>query len=206
MRNLAKNRDMKVLQGIEKHKYLRSDQIADMYFTTIKSRDHRIKKTAERLKKLYDKGLVQRMRFPSEPYIYHVNGSTFTHKLMHYLTIADVWLTLQEIKPAGSVLRYEVEKDFGNVITDLYIEFSNEFRGERKQMFIEIELDSSGDILDKLNKYAFLFRTRKRDNISGDVLYVLHKKKAIGDKLEGYAGNIDLKVLDIREIKSKWVW
>ena len=205
MRDFAKNRDLKVLDGIVRHKYLRSDQIADMFFMSIAKKEYRVKKADSRLKILFDSGLVQRMRFRGEPYIYHHNGSAYSHKITHYLTIAEVWLILKELCPTGTVLHYEAEKNFDGLITDLYIESNNEFRKERKQYFIEIELESNGDIENKINKYSYLFKRRQREKITGDTLYILHKKKSVAGKLEGYKNEMNLKLLNIHEL-HKWEW
>lgn len=176
MKSLAKSRDMKVMDGLETFRYMRSDQIADIYFTSIKKRDHRIKKVSERMKRLHSLGYVQRMRFPGEPYIYTLSGSAYNNKIQHYLTVVDVYITPQKLRPSGSVLRFETETKFSDLICDLWVEYRNEFRQEKKEFFIEVELNSSGDILEKIEKYQRLFRHRSHETERGIYLYILYSK------------------------------
>jgi len=197
---------MRVMEGLEQFRYMRSDQIAELYFPTIRNKSQRIKKTSERMKKLFARGFVKRMRFGCEPYVYTIDGVSYSNKILHYLTIVDVLIQLQKIKPAGSVLRYETEIKFDDIICDLHLEYRNEFRQERKEYFIEIELNSSGDVIQKIEKYNRLFRARRRDNKINDGLYVLCSKVSAMGKIE--RGNLDMpvKVLLLSDLSAGWQW
>ena len=62
-----------------------------------------------------------------------------------------------------------------------------------------------GDIENKINKSSYLFKRRQREKITGDTLYILHKKKSVAGKLEGYKNEMNLKLLNIHEL-HKWEW
>jgi len=206
MRNFAQARDMRIMEGLESFRYMRSDQIAELYFANIRDKGQRGKKTSERMKKMFSRGLVRRFRFGCEPYVYTVEGASYSNKILHYLTIVDVLIQLQKIKPAGSVLKWETEIKFDDIITDLYVEYRNEFRHEQKNYFIEIELNSSGDIMQKIDKYYRLLRHRKRENISGDYLYILCLKMSVAVKIEGANYDFPVKALPLKDFEKDWQW
>ena len=167
MRSVAEVRDQKLLDGVMKHKYIIPEQAAELFFTTIKNKEYRDKKAAIRLLKLYQKKLVNRFRIPGDPFVYTVTGNKYSTKMIHYLAITDVLIQIIKLLPSSSVIEYEVEQDNGNVITDLYLSYRNDFRHESGQYFIEVELDSSRDILEKIPKYE--------DLISKEKISSLHK-------------------------------
>ena len=41
MQDFARARDMRIMEGLESFRYMRSDQIAEMCFTSIKKKDQR---------------------------------------------------------------------------------------------------------------------------------------------------------------------
>ena len=206
MNTLARSRDMKILDGLEKFKYMRSDQIAEIYFTTIKKRDHRIKKTSERMKRLHAMEFVKRMRFPGEPYIYTIGGTAYNNKILHYLAVVDVYIALNKLKPSGSVLYFEPEIKFEDVICDLWVEHKNGFNNKHKEYFVEVELNSSGDISEKVQKYTRLFRHREREGKSGDQLYIIFNKERTGKQITASGNNMALKLIPLGSLETEWTW
>ena len=146
-------RDMKVLEGIEKHKYLRTDQAAELYFQAIKDPVQRVSKARTRLLMLHRQKLLKRARFPGEHFIYFTHGNTRSHKMNHYITITDIFLQLKKNFPASSNIDYDIEVKHGDIITDLVIDYKNEFREEHARYYVEVELDSSGDVEAKIRAY-----------------------------------------------------
>lgn len=206
MRDFAVSRDRKVLDGLDTFRYLRSDQIADLYFTTIKDSGQRCKKTSERMRKMFVAGYVKRFRLGCEPFIYTVAGSQGSDKIQHYLAIADVMIALQRIKPAGSILNFDIEIKFDDLICDLWVSYRNEFRREQKEYFIEVELNSTGDVLQKIERYRRLLRARKHESKADDELYVLCRKNAVQRKIEGAEFDFPVKALPLMEFEKGWQW
>jgi len=210
MQQYGKNRDLKILEGLEKFRYMNTNQIAELYFSTVKRQDFKIKKTCERMKKMFDRGYVQRFRFPSEPYIFTVHGNKYNRQIGHYLMIVDCWIVLRVECPSGGVLRYEVEVKDGdkdnNVQTDLVIEYINNFRGEKKIYWIEVENESNGDIVEKVKKYEGLVWEKKINSKVIGELVIVYKNKRTLNKLEGNIFDIRYRVIHISELKEKWEW
>jgi hypothetical protein len=206
MREYGKSRDEKILAGLEKFNYMRSDQIADIYFQSVKEPESRLKKTSERMRKMHARGYVQRFRFPSEPFIYTIAGNKYNTKINHYLAVVDVWRTLRGLKPSGGNLYCEVERKEENIITDLFIEYTNHFTGIKKEYYIEVELDSKGDILEKLEKYEALFWLRKARKQPEGYLCIIYKNKRTWGKIEAYEGEIPINILHLSEVRDKWTW
>jgi hypothetical protein len=132
---------------------MRTDQIAELYFKSIKNSDQRVSKARARLLKLYRGKMVNRARYPGEAYIYFTQGKADNRKRQHYLAITDVLLQIMAHLPAGSRVDYDIEVKRGQVITDLLIRYRNEFRKEQRTYYVEVELDSSGDIENKIRAY-----------------------------------------------------
>lgn len=178
-------RDKKLLDGIEKHRYLRTDQAAELYFQAIKKQDQRQNKARERLLMLYKNKLVDRARYPNEPYIYYIKGSPRSHKMNHYLTITEVLLKIKKQLPTGSYIQYEIESKHEGIITDLVIYYKNNFRREEKTLYIEVELSNTNDIGAKIQAYE--------DNIDDGVLIVVCKHLLTLRKVR--ETNTDLKII-----------
>jgi len=206
MKDFARARDMRIMEGLESFRYMRSDQIAEMYFTSIKKKDQRIKKTSERMKKLFTRGFVKRFRYGCEPFIYTIDGVANTNKHIHYLTVVEVLIQLQKLKPAGSALRWETEVKFDDIICDLHLEYRNEFRKEKKEYFIEVELNSSGDVMQKIEKYRRLFRARKRGGKEDCRLCILCSKIAVVGKIERAELDIPVKAILLSDLSAVWTW
>ena len=206
MKAVGVSRDMKVLEGLEKFRYLNTNQIAELYFANIKDPKQRTKKASERMKKMFDRGYIQRFRFPSEPYIFTTKGSKFSSKIQHFMLIADCWIMLNKIRPAGSVLNCEVKFPQGDLITDLVIEYKNNFRNEHKIYWLEVENNSSGDILEKVKKYSLLQWTMRREKQAEGHLCVVAVKDSTMRQLEAYKGEVTLKAYRYQELEQEWKW
>jgi hypothetical protein len=206
VQSFGRSRDEKILEGIERFRYLTTNQIAELYFPTIKKLDHRVKKTSQRMKRMYDRGYVQRFRFPSEPFIFTVRGNKFSNRIQHYLMIAQVWIVLNKIKPSGSVLNCEVEHNQGEVQTDLYVEYKNNFRQENKIYWIEVENESNADILEKCKKYESLVWRRRIENKVEGQLCIIYLKRSIQSKLESNNFDVPIKAMHFSELEEKWKW
>lgn len=108
--------------------------------------------------------------------------------------------------PAGSVLRWETEVKFDDIICDLHLEYRNEFRQEKKEYFIEVELNSSGDVIQKIEKYRRLFRARGREGKENDRLCVLCSKIAVVVKIERAEMDIPVKAILLSDLSAGWTW
>lgn len=156
---------------------------------------------------MFKKGWVQRMRFPNEPYIYTLDKPHYSHKLNHYLMLVDVWITIRDMAPGQSKLTCEPEKHFESVITDLYIEYRNDFRKESAQYFVEVELDSSNTIKDKVMRYAVTLYNRQSEGYRNDRLVILHKKKISPQEVTGLDRlKFDVQFIPLGELTAKWIW
>ena len=193
-------RDKRMLEGIEKHKYMSTNQIAEIYFTAIKKPEQRVNKARTRLAKMYAYKLLNRTRYPGEPYIYYSHqGNNKSHKINHYLAITDVLIQILPQLPGSSRVDYDVEvKVADDIITDLVISYHNEFRKESRTYYIEVELDSSGDIENKIRSYEDYL-----EDHDGRLLVVC-KKKRIADKIRSGRWAIPVKVLDLNAIREQW--
>lgn len=206
MHTYGTSRDSRVLDGLERWRYATSAQIAEMYFKTVKNPQFRQQKANERLKKLYDRGFCHRMRVPGENYIYSLKSGTYHHKIPHYLSLVDVWVTLNKLRPSGANLSSQIEVKFEGLVCDLWIEHTNSFKGEKKEYFIEVELNSSGDIVQKIKKYEALFWARNMENKPNSVLVLLYKNKRTVSQLEGHTFDLPLKVIALERLESEWTW
>lgn len=185
-------RDRKLLEGIEKHRYLRSDQAAELYFPTIKHPKQKQNKARERLLLLYKNKLVNRARYPNEPYIYFTQGTSRSHKMEHYLTITDVLLKLQKQFPAGSHIKYEIEVKKEDVVTDLLIHYKNEFRREKYIFYIEVELNSSANIENKIKAYEDIIEDPEKE-----ILLIACRNKNIIEKIKGIKTHLKVIATDL---------
>lgn len=206
----GKDRDQRILKGLEKFKYMNTSQIAELYFSnTIKAPDQQLKKACERMKRMYDRGYVQRFRFPAEPFIFTIKGSKFSNRMQHYLMITECWLVLNRMRPAGGVLSCEVEIPQGEntVITDLLVEYKNGFRGENKLYWIEVENDSNGDIFEKLAGYEELQWVRKAEGSKEGQLVIICKKNATFQKAQSYTSQaLPVRAIHYDSLATEWIW
>jgi hypothetical protein len=206
MQTYGKSRDLKILQGIEDFRYMNTNQIAELYFTTIKKQDHKIKKTCERMKRMFDRGYVQRFRFPSEPYIFTIKGNKFSNRIQHSLMIVDTWITLKKLCPSGVVLNYEVEVKQDNLQTDLVVEYKNNFTNDKRLYWIEVENESNADILEKCKNYESLAWRRRIEGETDGQLCIIYLKRSIQSKLEGSKFDVPIKAIHFSELEEKWKW
>lgn len=205
MRTTGQARDARVLLALERFRYLTTEQAGELYFQTIKDEGQRLRKASERLRKLYQRGLCYRMRVPNEYYIYSLKNTGYTHKVSHYLAIVDIWIRLLQLRPAGSALYSEVEKKQSHdIVTDLYIQYSNEWQKVKKDYFIEVELNSSGDIKDKIRKYESLAWSRSNENACPCSLVICTNRRGLYQEIEGYEWEMPVKVYPLS--LEGWVW
>lgn len=200
MRAVAQSRDQKLLDGIIKHKYLRTDQAAEIYFSNIKDPHQRRQKASTRLLRLYQKRLVQRFQFPGEPFIYTCSGTKYSPKIHHYMAINDVLIDLLSLVPNGSRLEYEIEHPLGeNIIADLFMHYTNEFRGTQRNLCIEVELENTADIQAKITKYEEYY-----DDHQGIELIVICKHKRTIDRIKSRAYDLPVQAIDMRFIREQF--
>lgn len=195
---LIPTRNEKLLDGIIHHKYLRTDQAAELFFKTIKNEKQRNRKASTELLKLYKAKMVQRFRFPGEPYIYTCSGTKYSPKIIHYLAISDVLLETLKMLPTGSRSEYEVELRQDNVITDLYLSWKNEFRKQSGELFIEVELENSQDVTTKIAKYEDILLDRP-----GSKLIIICKHKRTIDRIKAHDFDIPVQAIDIHYIRDQ---
>jgi len=206
MKDYGASRDNKILEGLNKFQYMNTPQIATLYFTTIKDPFQRQQKTSERMKKMFDRGYVQRFKFPSEPFIFTTKGNKYNTRIQHYMMMVDVWISLQQLRPSGGNLTCEVEVKQDNIITDLIIHYKNNFINKDNLYYIEIENESTGDIIEKIRKYESLIWLLKADNKQIGNLVIVYKKQSILNKIESEKFEIPIKVINISEFSQKWIW
>jgi len=206
MQNYGKSRDSKILEGLNKFQYMNTPQIASLYFTTIKDSFQRKQKTSERMKKMFDRGYVNRFKFPSEPFIFTTKGNKYNTRIQHYMMMVDCWIYMQELRPSGSVITCEVEIKQDNLITDLVIHYKNNFTFKDNFYYLEIENESTGDIIEKIQKYESLIWSLQADNKPIGKLVIIYKKQSTQNKIETNKFEIPVKTIHISEFSQKWEW
>lgn len=200
MRAIAQSRDQKLLDGIIKHKYLRTDQAAEIYFSNIKDPHQRRQKASTRLLRLYQRHLVQRFQFPGEPFIYTCSGTKYSPKIHHYMAINDVLIQFLSLVPNGSRLEYEIEHPLGeNITADINARYTNEFRGIRRNIYIEVELENTADIQAKITKYE-----EYADDHPDIELVVICKYKRTIDRIKSRGYDLPVQVIDMRFIREQF--
>lgn len=200
MRAIAQNRDQKLLDGIIKHKYLRTDQAAEIYFSNIKDPHQRRQKASTRLLRLYQKHLVQRFQFPGEPFIYTCSGTKYSPKIHHYMAINDVLIDLLSLVPNGGRFKHDIECPLGeNIVADIYVHYTNEFRGIKRNLCFEVELESTADIFSKITKYE-----EYADDHPDIELIVICKHKRTIDRIKSRAYDLPVQAIDMRFIREQF--
>lgn len=180
-------------------------QVAEVLFSNIKDPRWRLQKAAQRLRVLHNNGLCSRMRIPGQHFIYTVRGPKYNHLVNHYLVIVDIWMALEKIKPSGSVLRHEVEIKFDDLVCDLWVEHINNFRGVKQEYFVEVELASSGDIVEKIKRYEALAWRRKVDNLDCKLI-IVYENQRTKRNIDVYKTGLDLKAIFIEDFAKEWKW
>lgn len=122
------------------------------------------------------------------------------------MMMVDVWIYLQQLRPSGSVISCEVEVKQDNVITDLVINYKNNFRNQDKVYYIEVENESTGDIIEKIHKYESLIWQLKAEDKQVGQLVIIYKKQSVKNKIESQSFEIPIKLINISEISHKWEW
>ena len=206
MQNYGKSRDSKILEGLNKFQYMNTPQIASLYFTNIKNPFQRKQKTSERMKKMFDRGYVNRFKFPSEPFIFTTKGNKYNTRIQHYMMMVDCWIALQQLRPSGGVLTCETEVKQDNLITDLVVHYKNNFTNKNNLYYLEIENESTGDIIEKVHKYESLTWSLKADSQQVGNLVIVYKKQAVKNKIESQQFEIPVKTIHISQFSQQWEW
>jgi len=206
MQTYGKSRDSKILEGLNKFQYMNTPQIASLYFSNIKNPFQRKQKTSERMKKMYDRGYIQRFKFPSEPFIFTTKGNKYNTRIQHYMMMVDCWIALQQLRPSGGVLTCETEVKQDNLITDLIVRYKNNFTFKDNLYYLEIENESTGDIIEKVHKYESLIWSLKADNQQVGNLVIVYKKQSVKNKIEFTSFEIPVKTIHISQFSQKWEW
>lgn len=206
MRAVGASRDKRVLDGLEKFRYMTTPQVAELYFSNIKDMGQRNKKASERMKVMFDRGYTNRYRFPNMPLIHSLKERRYSSHVDHYLAIVGAWIIIKALRPSGSTIYSEVEYKQEGLQTDLYIEYRNEFRKERKDFFIEVEVNSNADLIEKLKRYEALEWTRNIENACPSVLVFVYEKSRTLKKLEGYDGELEFNAINVTELNERWHW
>jgi hypothetical protein len=206
MQNYGKSRDNKILEGLNKFQYMNTPQISQLYFQTIKDPFQRKQKTSERMKKMFDRGYIQRFKFPSEPFIFTIKGNKYNTRIQHYMMMVDCWIYLQANKPSGGIITCEVEIKQDELITDLIIHYKNNFVFKDNYYYLEIENESTGDIIEKIHKYESLIWSLQSDNKPFGQLIIVYKKQSVKNKIESVSFEIPVKTIHISEFIQKWEW
>ena len=200
MRAIAQSRDQKLLDGIIKHKYLRTDQAAEIYFPTIKDKHQRRQKASTRLLRLYQKHLVQRFQFPGEPFIYTCSGTKYSPKIHHYMAINDILVELLTLVPNGSRFKHDIEYRLGeSIVADVNVRYTNEFRGIKRNLCFEVELESTADIFNKIGKYE-----EYSDDNPGIELVIVCKYKRTIDRINSRSYDLPVQAIDIHHISEQF--
>lgn len=200
MRAIAQSRDQKLLDGIIKHKYLRTDQAAEIYFSTIKDKHQRRQKASTRLLRLYQKHLVQRFQFPGEPFIYTCSGTKYSPKIHHYMAINDILVELLTLVPNGGRFKHDIECPLGeSIVADINVRYTNEFRRIKRNLCFEVELESTADIFNKIGKYE-----EYADDHPDIELIVICKHKRTIDRIKSRAYDLPVQAIDIRFISEQF--
>jgi hypothetical protein len=206
MLSATQTRDARLLALLEKHRYMTTHQAAALLFDkTIKSKVQSQKKASERLKTLYKIGLIPaRYRIPQQPYIYAAKKGEYNHLVQHYLTIVDVWIELVNARPSGVTLYSEVEMQFDDVRTDLYVEYINSFTNDKRQYFIEIERNNSANLQEKVGRYYGLFLGRH--NPGDRLVFVCNQRRTLG-QIERYQNEFkDIKMQAVMLGNTKGIY
>lgn len=82
----------------------------------------------------------------------------------------------------------------------------NNFRDEGKIYFIEVELNSSGDIKEKLYKYEALFWRLTKSLPCPYTLGIIYDRKPHDGANISSESNIDFKSYDLGNLSAEWQW
>ena len=151
------HRDREILLITERLQAVSAEQIKVLLFSNQK---HGLRKSQERLQKLYSRGKIKRWRgSPNESYIYFTERKNGKHGRMEHLILLNwvyVWLR-KTIKNWEEVWRWDLEQDYGILQCDAFVGIKNKITEKTRFMFVELDRAESGNEFDKIRKYCKLY-------------------------------------------------
>lgn len=120
--------------------------------------------------------------------------------------MVDCWICLQQLRPSGGILTCETEVKQEDLITDLVVHYKNNFTNKNNLYYLEVENESTGDIIEKIHKYESLIWSLKADNKQYGQLVIIYKKQSVQNKIETNKFEIPVKTIHISQLLHKWEW
>ncbi|WP_051534132.1 replication-relaxation family protein [Desulfitibacter alkalitolerans] len=147
-------RDRRILEAINKHGVLDTDQIEVLFFNGIKNSKRIAQK---RLLKLYETKKIKRGRdIPGAPFYYYSGKKS--DQLDHLLSVNWVYIwTMANLRSWEQLLSFEYEQDYRILRCDCFVGISNAVTKENKFYFVEVDLGSNP--FDKVSKYNNLYQS-----------------------------------------------
>lgn len=142
------NRENRIIEHIEKHRFLTTTMLRQEFFKCPSG-----ERIAQRvLKRMVDRGLIQRTRFSStDEFIYHLG---WTEKWNHWLNLNRFHYQLKsELSSWQKLLRYDFEVSYGPGIADGFYALQTTIDGKGRKFFVEID-DDCNNPWGKFRKYA----------------------------------------------------
>ena len=160
-RQLGIYRDNEILERIEVHKCLNTEQIQILMFKgmTLGSRK---RKCQQRLKKLTDQGKIRRWRYDLEsPYAYFIEriGHMEHAVLLNWIVI---WSELN-LNSCEEIYSIKYEKDFGILRSDCFIAIKNTVTDSFRFLLIEMDIHHASNKFNKVKKYNKLYESDLSD-------------------------------------------
>ncbi|EJL1640156.1 replication-relaxation family protein [Shigella flexneri] len=157
-----RQRDLEILNSLDKFKALTSSQIASLHFSTNANPKISCNRVLNRLKSHKNAYIICNSDRAFQDYIYYLNPPSIkigSQKTDHYLLIADGYITM---KKYGDVTVYDVEEKIPGTSfrCDAYAEWIG------AKFFIEYQnsLYSLNEIHKKLDKYYSYFKSNEWQN------------------------------------------
>lgn len=201
-------RDSKILQAIEAHKVLDTEQIHLMFFGDLKYG----KRIAQRrLLSLCNRGRLKRGRESIDrPFFYYTDrkGGQIGHKLG--VNWVRVWLSVR-LKSWESLVRFDYEQDYGTLRTDGFAVIRNKITTKHTFYFIEFDNASSGNPFDKVAKYNTLFErqpsfwwTELTDRFPAVIIVTTGRSKAIMEKVaQENVNGLEFRIYNLDTIRGE---
>ena len=79
-------------------------------------------------------------------------------------------------------------------------------KGDKKLYWIEVENESTGDIVEKVGKYEGLIWACESNNLPVGCLTIVYKNKRVLTQLKDYSGDIKVRLIHISEFAERWEW
>lgn len=153
-------RDKAILEAIEEHEVLNTDQITALFFNGMKNGKRMAQK---RLKSLFERERVQKGRLSYyHPCHYHTTTRP-PGQIEHRLGINwfYIWLNAS-LKNWERLHCFEHEQEFGILRADGLAAIKNTVTGQMRFIFLEMDRAESGNKFDKIEKYNQLYQEAER--------------------------------------------